>query len=192
MSPALIVIDVQNDFCSNGALAVPDADTIIPVLNHWIRHFSDRHLPIVLTQDFHPKDHCSFYAQGGPWPPHCVAATWGAAFHPDLEISPAAAIFRKGGDLTRDAYSGFEGVSDDGLTLASWLHRQGVDRLVVGGLATDYCVRATVLDGLGLGFAVQLIESAMRGVEVHPGDSARAVLEMTAKGANAVTEGPPY
>lgn len=184
---ALIVVDLQNDFCPGGALAVPDGDAVVPRINRWVEAFSAAGRPVAYTQDWHPPGHVSFRERGGPWPPHCVQGTPGAAFHPDLLVR--GTLFRKAFEPDRDAYSGFEGVrvepdgslSDEGL--ADWLRRLGVRRLVVVGLATDYCVRATALDGLRAGFAVEVDPAACRAVDVSPGDGDRALAELRQAGA---------
>ncbi len=187
---ALIVVDVQVDFCPGGALQVQDGDEVVPVLNRCLAHFEHQGLPIALTQDFHPANHASFSAQGGPWPPHCVQGTVGVDFHPDLLVPASAEIFRKGTDPRYDAYSGFQARDARGLLLEQWLRQHEVDHLVVGGLATDYCVQATVLDGLGAGFAVTVLQAAIRGVNVHPGDSEEALVKMVANGAQVLSQYP--
>ena len=187
---ALIVVDVQNDFCPGGALAVPDGDRVVPVLNRWITAFREQGLPVAYTQDWHPADHCSFRERGGPWPVHCVQDTPGADFHPDLRVD--GEIFRKAFSPDRDAYSGMQGYRFDGhriledVSLPAWLKERGVRRVFVGGLATDYCVRATVLDALQEGFEAVLIRDGSRPVDVQPGDGERAVSEMMRAGANVI------
>lgn len=187
---ALIVVDVQNDFCPGGALAVADGAAVVPVLNLWSRWFAAAGLPVVYTQDWHPADHISFAHRGGPWPPHCVQLTPGADFHPDLVVQ--GVVFRKGFDPDREAYSGFHGhlSSDRPLAasagLAEWLKAQGVGRVFVGGLATDYCVRATVLDARGEGLAAFVIADGSRAVEVAAGDGAKALADMQAAGARVL------
>ncbi|AEJ39671.1 Nicotinamidase [Sulfobacillus acidophilus TPY] len=186
---ALIIVDLQNDFCPGGSLAVPQGDAIIPTVNAWIARMQNAGQPIVLTRDAHPANHISFQARGGPWPPHCVPGTPGFAFHPNLHIPADAAIFDKGFHPDRDAYSGFEGVLVDAsgqhssIGLAQWLRQHDVTTIYVAGLATDYCVRATVLDALREGFATYVIQQGIRGVDITPGDSARALTEMQEKGA---------
>jgi len=175
---ALILVDVQNDFMPGGALAVPRGDEIIARLNALVAEFERRGLPVVATRDWHPANHCSFSAQGGPWPPHCVAATAGADFHRALAVSDRTRIVSKATSPERDAYSGF-----DHTDLAGWLQERGVERLLVGGLATDYCVLHTVLDGLSAGFAVSVLDDAIRAVNVDAGDGARAIARMRAAGA---------
>jgi len=169
---ALIMVDVQNDFCPGGALAVREGNLVVKPLNFAQKFF--RH--IFATRDWHPEDHCSFMGRGGPWPPHCIQNTRGARFHPDLEIPPAWVI-SKAFEKDKDAYSGFQGTD-----LEARLKREGTKRVFVGGLATDYCVRATALDALNAGFEVVLLGDAIRGVDVKPGDSEKAVNELKEKG----------
>ncbi len=175
---ALIVVDVQNDFCPGGSLPVPEGDKVVPVLNEYIRKFRERNLPVYFTRDWHPKDHVSFKSQGGIWPPHCVQGTEGARFHPGLFIPPAAVIVSKGTAPLMDAYSGFQETD-----LGGQMKAKGIQRLFMGGLATDYCVKSTVLDALKGGFEAVLLSDGSKGVEVNPGDSERATEEMLKKGA---------
>jgi nicotinamidase/pyrazinamidase len=175
---ALIIVDLQNDFCPGGALAVPEGDKIVPVLNAYIERFSNSKSLIVATRDWHPENHISFVEQGGIWPKHCVQNTKGAEFHPDLKLPSDSVIVSKATEPDKEAYSGF-----DGTNLEKLLKGKGVTRLFVGGLATDYCVRATVLDALRLGFCVFLLLDAIKGVNVQPEDSERAIVEMLEKGA---------
>jgi nicotinamidase/pyrazinamidase len=151
------------------------------VLNRYAALFRERGLPVFATRDWHPPDHCSFAPQGGPWPPHCIAGTEDAAFAPELELPDAAQVISKATEAGREAYSGF-----DGTDLAECLHGKGVKRVFVGGLATDYCVLNTVLDGLKAGFEVYLLRDAVRGVNVHPGDDVRAIDKMQQAGAVAI------
>lgn len=187
---ALIVVDVQNDFCPGGALAVEDGDAVVPVLNEWIRRFVAAGRPVVYTQDWHPQDHCSFKEQGGIWPVHCVQGTHGADFHKDLQVR--GVLFRKAFTSDAEGYSGFDGrlAQNDhletGVDLAAWLKEQGVRKVYVGGLATDYCVRATVLDALRHGLAAAVIRSGSRAVNVEPGDEDKAIADMQAAGAEVV------
>jgi nicotinamidase/pyrazinamidase len=172
---ALVVVDLQNDFCPGGALAVPDGDRVIPVINGLAPHFKK----LFYTQDWHPPDHISFDSQGGIWPSHCVADTPGAQLHPGLRLDFGYAVqIKKGTAPDKEAYSGFQGTN-----LAEQLRKADVRRLIVTGLATDYCVKNTVLDALKAGFKVVVVEDAIRGVNVNPGDSARAIEEMAASGA---------
>jgi len=175
---ALAIVDLQNDFCPGGSLPVPDGDKIVPIVNELIETFSRAGLPIFATRDWHPADHVSFKEQGGIWPPHCVQNTPGAEFHPDLQLPEGTAVISKADSQARDAYSGF-----DGTNLEALLKKASVDQVVVCGLATDYCVKATVLDGLKAGLGVTVVEDAIRGVNVQTGDSQKALDEMKAAGA---------
>ncbi|MDX9801531.1 MAG: nicotinamidase [Spirochaetia bacterium] len=183
MKKALVIVDMQNDFCPGGSLAVKGGNEIVPAINNYIKYFSaGRHL-VVLTRDWHTPDHCSFTQQGGIWPPHCVAGTKGAEFHPDLDIPENALIISKASSAEKDAYSGFEGTSPDGLMLDEVLKKIGVKELTVCGLATDYCVKSTVLDALKHGYTVKLLSTGVSAVEVKPGDGDAALSEMKAAGA---------
>jgi len=176
---ALLIVDVQNDFCPGGALAVTDGDAVVPVLNEWIRAATAAGATVVASRDWHPPDHSSFREQGGPWPVHCVQDTQGAALHPDLDLPPGHILISKGRSQDRDNYSAFD---DTGL--ADMLREHGIERIWVGGLAQDVCVRATVLDGCEAGFETHLIAAATRAVNVHPGDGERALEAMRAAGAH--------
>ena len=181
-SDALLIVDVQHDFCPGGALAVPDGDAVVPILNAWIEAARGAGAAIFASRDWHPPDHVSFQAQGGPWPSHCVAATPGADFHTGLALPETAVVIDKGTHPEHEAYSAFEGTG-----LGAQLHAAAIDRLWVGGLALDYCVRASVLDARRIaGLDVHLILGATRAVDVQPGDGTRALEEMRAAGA--VTE----
>lgn len=174
VADALLIVDPQVDFCPGGALAVPGGDSIFPAVNRLARE-----LPLVLaSRDWHPSGHVSFQARGGPWPPHCQAGTPGAKFHPDLDLARIRRVFSKGTDPEREAYSAF-----DGTDLAEWLRREHVSRLLVAGLATDYCVLATVLDARRQGIEVTVVEDAIGAVDVTPGDGRRALEEMRSAGA---------
>jgi nicotinamidase/pyrazinamidase len=178
---ALIAVDVQNDFLPGGSLAVPEGDAVVPVINRYLAAFAARALPVFATRDWHPPDHCSFKAQGGIWPPHCVAATHGAEFASGLALPPAAVIISKAATVEADAYSGFGGTD-----LAARLRAARATRLFIGGLATDYCVLNTVRDALAEGFEVLLLADAIRAVEVKAGDGARAQGEMQKLGARTI------
>jgi nicotinamidase/pyrazinamidase len=173
MPEALVIVDFQNDFTPGGALAVPDGDAITGHLNDLIA--SNRFDLIVATRDWHPAEHSSFAAQGGPWPEHCVADTEGAQLNPALDAAGVDVIVDKGTDPVTEGYSGF-----DGTDLAQLLHDRGIDRVTVAGLATDYCVRATALDALDRGFDVTVDAAGSRGID--PEDSARAMDEVRAAG----------
>lgn len=175
---ALLVVDVQNDFLPGGALPVNAGNAVLAPLNDWIERFAKAALPIFATRDWHPLNHCSFRAQGGPWPPHCIAGTAGADFPSRLKLPPDVQVIGKGTLPQDDAYSGFSGTDLD-----LRLRRQAIHRLFVGGLATDYCVLATVLEGLRLKYRVVLLAEAIRALNARPGDEARAVSAMRDAGA---------
>jgi len=173
MGEALIIVDFQNDFTPGGALAVPDGDAIAAHLNELAA--SGRFDLVVATRDWHPAEHSSFAAQGGPWPVHCVADSEGAQLHPALDAARVDVVVDKGTDPATEGYSGF-----DGTDLATLLRERGIDRVTVAGLATDYCVRATALDALREGFEVTVDEAGSRGIDAA--DSARALDEVRAAG----------
>jgi len=198
---ALVLVDIQNDFVPGGALPVREGDRVAPVANELMRQFE----LVVATQDWHPPDHASFAANhpgkkvgemielgGLPqvlWPVHCVQGTPGAEFVAELDVSRVTQVFRKGTDPEIDSYSGFY---DNGWRRATgmgdWLKERGVRELFVMGLATDYCVKFTALDGLRVGFEVSLVEEGCRGVELRAGDVAKALEEMRAAGVRVVTK----
>jgi len=199
MHSALIVVDVQNDFCPGGALAVPRGDEVVPIANRLLSH-----MPLsVITQDWHPAGHVSFASACGAapysidaasnpprmlWPDHCVAGTRGADFHPLLDTDRARLILRKGASLRLDSYSAF--IENDRATstgLAGWLTSLGVVSIVLVGLATDYCVKATALDARMLGFGVDIVAEGVRGVEASPGDAERAMSAMAAAGCRILS-----
>ena len=177
---ALLIVDVQNDFLPGGSLAVPHGDEVVPLLNRYLRAFQN--LPVYATRDWHPERHCSFRAQGGLWPPHCVAGTRGAEFAAALQLPPSAAIISKATTAEQDAYSGFQGTDLD-----AQLRAAHIRRLFIGGLATDYCVLNTVRDALKLGYEVLLLIDAIRAVDVQPGDGLHAEQEMVSLGAQRIS-----
>src|SRR6185369_7760384 len=177
---ALIVVDVQNDFCPGGTLAVAHGDEVVEPLNEQIDEFLENGEPVYESRDWHPAQTKHFEAYGGTWPVHCVQNTKGAEFHPKLRQDPRITVVSKGlGDT--DCYSAF-----DETDLTSQLKQQGVEEVWVGGLATDYCVKNTVLDALRNGFGVKAIENAMRAVELNPGDGELALQQMREAGADVV------
>jgi nicotinamidase/pyrazinamidase len=180
---ALVLVDVQNDFCPGGALAVAGGDEIVPVLNRLIGEFKQAGMPVIATRDWHPARTVHFNTSGGIWPPHCVRDTRGAEFYAGLDLDRSITIVSKGLEESADSYSGFDGVDARGVGLADLLRRLGVERLVIGGLATDYCVKQTALDGLRNGFKVTVLEDAVRGVDVKPGDATQALDDMKRAGA---------
>lgn len=173
---ALLAVDVQRDFEPGGALAVPDGDEVVPVLAACIVEFDRRHLPVIASRDWHPQNHCSFQAQGGPWPPHCVARTPGAELDPALKLPTHAKIIDKAQSAEQDAYSAFEGTE-----LHAWLSANGVRRLFIGGLATEYCVLNTVNDALRHGYDVVLLQDAIRAID--PAADEKAIEDMRSRGA---------
>jgi len=175
---ALIIVDVQKDFCPGGALPVPEGDQVVPVLNNYIKKFTKAGTKIYATRDWHPSDHKSFKRNGGIWPPHCLQGSDGAEFHPDLTLPSEATVISKATEPSMAGYSGFEQTE-----LEKELRKQSVKRIFVGGLATDYCVKSTVIDALRLGFETILLIDATRGVNVKPDDSEKAIEEMVRKGA---------
>ncbi len=178
---ALIVVDVQNDFCPGGSLAVAHGDEVIAPLNRLMKEFLDRGEPVFKTRDWHPVKTKHFADYGGAWPVHCVQNTRGAEFHANLSDDQRVSIISKGIDESADGYSGF-----DGTDLAQILREQGVKEVWVGGLATDYCVKHTVLDALEQGFEVKALADAMRPVNVNPNDGEKAIEEMRNAGAEIV------
>jgi nicotinamidase/pyrazinamidase len=177
---ALIVVDVQNDFCPGGALAVAEGDRVVAPLNQLIREFLERGDLVIKSRDWHPAQTKHFADYGGTWPVHCVQDTHGAEFHQDLLDDPRIRVVSKGtGD--KDCYSAF-----DETDLASLLREQGVEEVWVGGLATDYCVKQTALDAARDGFKVKAVADAMRPVELKAGDGARAIEEMQKAGAQII------
>lgn len=180
---ALILVDIQNDFCPGGALAVNEGDQIVPAVNRLIPEFPS----VISTQDWHPANHISFKERGGPWPPHCVQGTRGAELHSDLKTDTIAHYFRKASSPDKDDYSEFAGEDNRGRRLDDVLKSRGVKHLYVVGLATDYCVLETVLDGLRYGYDVYAVTDAMRAVNVNPSDGEEALQKMASSGAHLVT-----
>ena len=179
---ALIVADVQIDFLPGGQLGVRRGDEVIGPVNGYLERFQARGLPIFLTRDWHPPNHCSFSTRGGLWAPHCVAGSEGAAFSPDLAIPPDVTIVSKATNPEKEAYSAF-----DGTGLAQMLRERKVERVYIGGLATDYCVLETVKDAIAKGFKAFVLQDAIRAIDVHGDDGARAEAEMFRLGAKPVT-----
>ncbi|MDP6581593.1 MAG: nicotinamidase [Vicinamibacterales bacterium] len=182
-STAVLVVDVQRDFCPGGALAVADGDRVVPVLNRILDAAHTRGCPVYATRDWHPPDSRHFLAGGGSWPVHCVAGSRGAQFHPDLRLPDGTEIVSTGTEADSDGYSAFEGTLDDGTPLAEDLRRRGITHMVAGGLATDYCVRHSVLDAIRGGWRVTLVTDAIAAVDLKPGDGAHALEEMRTAGA---------
>jgi nicotinamidase/pyrazinamidase len=180
---ALLLVDVQNDFCPGGALAVPEGDRVVPLLSRAAARFSALGLPVYASRDWHPADSTHFKTHGGLWPVHCVQGTPGARLHPDLALPSSTMIVTTGSSRTDEGYSAMEGIVAGGQTMLEDLAARGVTHLYVGGLATDYCVKHSVLDALAQGIRVTVLEDAIRAVNVNPGDGERAIEEMRAAGA---------
>ena len=202
---ALILVDIQNDFCPGGALAVKDGDKVVEPANVLATEFTALSDLVIATQDAHPKDHKSFASQhegaevgeviqlGGLyqilWPDHCIDGTFGAAFHPHLKSELIVKTFKKGTDKDVDSYSGFFDNGHKRATgLGEYLYEQGVEEVWVCGLATDYCVKATALDAVAEGFRTIVYAPACRAVEMRPGDGNRALNDMKAAGCLVVDE----
>lgn len=178
---ALIIVDLQNDFLPGGSLGVPQGDEVVAPIQQLIDLYQAHGLPVYASRDWHPEGHCSFTAQGGPWPVHCIAGSNGAAFSSAIPLEQFATIISKATTIEKDAYSAFNGTD-----LAAAMRARGIERVAVCGLATDYCVLNTARDALTEGFATLLVLDAIRAVNVHPGDGDRAIAEMQAAGAQPV------
>jgi len=184
MTEAILIVDPQYDFFPGGALGVTDGDKIIDPINALV---NSKEVPVYISQDWHPEKTVHFESSGGIWPDHCVQHTKGSQIHEGLKVEPVA-IVRKGTDPTNDAgYSSFEGLGPEGISLQELLFNNGIDRLIVCGLATDYCVKATVLDALSKGYGVQIFTDGMRPVNIKPEDGIAAVADMMEAGATILT-----
>ncbi|MDX1588014.1 MAG: isochorismatase family protein [Oleiphilaceae bacterium] len=177
---ALLLVDIQNDFCAGGSLEVPDSQSIFPTVNGEIRKAEQDNRLIIASRDWHPVDHCSFEHKGGPWPVHCVQDTPGAAFHKDMALPDDAIRVSKGSAFHRDAYSAF-----DGTGLETFLADRGINHLRVVGLALDVCVQATVKDALKLGFTLQLLADGTRAA--MPDKADEVLEELSSLGAKVVS-----
>lgn len=184
---ALIVVDVQNDFCPGGALGVPQGDKVVPVLNKYMSKCRIKKIPIFATRDWHPSKTKHFKPFGGVWPEHCVQSTKGAKFHPKLRLPKNTVIISKGMNPNKDSYSAFDAINEEGVSLFSLLRILRVQRVLIGGLATDYCVKFSALDALKKGFRVGLLVDAIKGVNIKPDDSYNAVKAILKKGAKKVS-----
>ena len=186
---ALLIVDVQNDFCPGGSLAVKDGDQVVQPLNQMAAYAAMADWPVIASRDWHPQVTKHFKKYGGIWPVHCVQGTRGAEFHPNLWITldkglkiVNSVVFSKGTKRDEDAYSAFDGSSEDGWSLLGYLMRHDIREIIIGGLATDYCVKETVLDALKM-LRVTVLIDACRAVDLNPGDGDKAVAEMKAAGA---------
>jgi nicotinamidase/pyrazinamidase len=186
---ALLIVDVQKDFCPGGSLAVVGGDEIIPVINSYIKLFREMQLTVIASRDWHPLKTVHFKQWGGVWPVHCIQGTDGARFHQDLMLPKKTVIVSKGMNPDKDnEYSAFHAITEQGVPFPEYLKLHGINRLYISGIATDYCVKATVIDALKNGFAVTLLIDAVRGVEINPGDSAHAIEEMLTAGAEVTNK----
>ncbi|MFQ5952082.1 MAG: bifunctional nicotinamidase/pyrazinamidase [Candidatus Omnitrophota bacterium] len=184
---ALLVVDIQNDFCPGGTLAVPEGDKVIPVLNKYIRLFSRKSFPVFASRDWHPKQTKHFKKHGGVWPVHCVQNTKGAAFHPKLKLPKSAIMLYKGMDPQKDSYSCFQAYDSNNTRFTKILKDMGIKEFYIGGLATDYCVKWTTKDALRRGFKVKVLTDAVKGVDLRRGDSEKAIKQIVKRGAKKVT-----
>ncbi|MCP4716361.1 MAG: isochorismatase family protein [Deltaproteobacteria bacterium] len=180
---ALLIIDLQVDFCPGGSLAVTDGDLIVPVINNYIELFRHKALPVLVTRDWHPENSMHFQQHGGQWPRHCRQNTPGAEFHPALRLPEAAFVFSKGLKENEEGYSAFDAVDDRGNAFQSVLKSSHIKTLFIGGLATDYCVKVSALDALKYGYHVVLLADAVKGVNVRRGDAEKALSAIIAGGA---------
>jgi nicotinamidase/pyrazinamidase len=180
---ALIVVDIQRDFCPGGALPAQRGDSIVPAANRYIAEAHDIGMPVYASRDWHPPVTTHFKEYGGEWPPHCVQGSPGAAFHPDLRLPSDAIVISKGDDPERPGYSAFDGHTEDGTPLLTELENRQIGWVFVAGLTTEYCVRQTVLDARRAGLRVSVLRDAIGSIEQHPGDADRALADMAAGGA---------
>jgi len=183
LKKALLIVDVQNDFSPQGALAVPQGDKIVPIINKYIKIFLKRKLPIFATRDWHPRRTRHFKKFGGVWPVHCVQNTKGSAFHPRLRVPKEAILLYKGMDPKKDSYSAFHAEDANGRGLSTWLKILGINELYIAGLATDYCIKFSTHDAVKKGLKVRLLMDAIKGVNLRPEDSEHAIKEMVKAGA---------
>lgn len=187
LKKALLVVDMQNDFCPGGALGVPEGDKIIPAINKYIKIFSKKGWPIFATRDWHPVQTKHFKDFGGVWPVHCIQNTKGAQLHPKLKVSKEAILLYKGMDPGKDSYSAFQAEDARGMRLPNLLTALGIKELYIAGIATDYCVRFSTADAIKNGLKVKVLMDAIKGVNLKPNDSQRALAEMKKKGAKIIT-----
>jgi nicotinamidase/pyrazinamidase len=183
INSALVIVDMQNDFCPGGALAVAGGDGIVPVINSYMALFREKGLPIIASRDWHPRETRHFEKYGGYWPEHCVQGSFGAMFRAGLLLPPDIPVFSKGMDPETDDYSALQGRDGGGTSMTEFLKKEGVRKLYICGVATDYCVLQTALEGLQLGFHITVLVDAVRGVDLRQGDSERALEELAATGA---------
>ncbi len=186
-SAALLIVDIQIDFCPGGALPVLEGDQIIPTLNMYLELFYSNECPTFATRDWHPAQTSHFKDYGGVWPKHCIQNTPGARLHPDLKLDTKTVFLSKGMDPQKDSSSAFQAMDRKGKYLLHYLSEMGIKKICVGGLATDYCVKASVLEALKDGFEIFLLVDAIKGFDLNPDDSQKAIEVMRAAGAKTVT-----
>jgi len=187
LKKALLVVDVQNDFCQKGALAVPEGGKTLPNINKYIKIFSRSRLPIFATRDWHPKKTVHFKKYGGLWPVHCVQGTRGAQFHPKLRLSRETVLLYKGMHPKVDSYSAFQAEDENGINFLKLLKVLGIEEIYIAGLATDYCVKFSAYDAIKSGFKVKILTDAIKGVNLKPNDSKEAVKGMVKAGVKEIT-----
>src|SRR5262245_48817715 len=180
---ALLIVDVQRDFCPGGALPAQGCNRILPAVNHYLAQARELEMPVYASRDWHPAVTTHFELYGGEWPPHCVQGTEGAEFHPDLKLPTDAIVITKGEDPERPGYSAFDGRTAQGLSLLADLRDRRIGRVYIAGLTTEYCVKQTTLDALRAGLSVTVLTSAIAGIDACPGDADRALTEMANAGA---------
>ena len=180
---ALLVVDVQNDFCPGGALGIPNGHQIIPAINRYIKAFQKENWPVFVTRDWHPQFTRHFKKFGGAWPEHCIEGSPGAQFHPDLEFPKEAFVMSKGMDMEKDSYSAFQAIDGNGTAMANLLKNLEIREICICGLATDYCVKYSALDALNEGLEVFILSDAIAGVNLQPEDSRIAIEQMVVCGA---------
>lgn len=184
---ALLIVDVQNDFCPGGALQILNGNRVVEPINRAVKYFVAAGLPVLASRDWHPPETKHFRTSGGVWPVHCVQGTAGAAFHPGLLLPEGTVVLSKGINPELDGYSAFEAVTGDGRMLAELLSDLDVRSLYISGLATDYCVLCTTVEALRNGLKVTVLTDAVAGVDIVPGESACAIEDMVNAGAQLAT-----
>jgi len=185
---ALLVVDVQRDFCPGGALPAEDCGRALPNINRYLSEAHERGVTVYASRDWHPVSTPHFDTHGGEWPPHCVQGSAGAEFHPELRLPPGTIVVSKGDDPTGHGYSAFDGHTPSGNALVADLRERHIDTLSIAGIATEYCVKHTTLDARRAGFRVHVLTDAIAGIERQPGDVRRALAEMSDAGAHLATE----
>lgn len=187
LKKALLAVDVQNDFCPKGALGVPEGDKVVPNINKYIKIFSKNKFPVFASRDWHPKKTAHFKKYGGVWPVHCIENTKGAEFHPKLKLPKEAILLYKGMDPRKDSYSVFQAQDSNGMIFSNLLKILGIEEIYLAGLATDYCVKYTTIDAIKQGFKVRILGDAIKGVNLKPKDSEKAIKEMIRLGAKMIS-----